>query len=350
MLTTHDALTRRTSMFVACIVVSSTTGGIFQTAIFEGAFYPWWYHTIASVCIMLSAFFIYLDLLQITNDRLLRFDDVRQNRTVTLLLIAISSSAILDWARRQSLVSFYDYRTYDRSFTYIISFTLFALVLFIVESRVIVVFYASLRYSNEGVYKVRAWLIIVGFCIAALSGILNAANLLLAIVASNPLVVQLSWFAYTFLGPSAVAIIVIAVMVPKRVFLWIGHPISNLTSKRRQNQERRLRFLYQQLHTIVPMSIHVDSSDPQLQLRRLLVEIADAWEAIWSVKPFYPSMSPRFAARHIADLIAQKHRMTRLGPYHVIPIPQERAAGYFSAVALHLQQLIPTTVETERHQ
>ncbi len=132
-----------------------------------------------------------------------------------------------------------------------------------------------------------------------------------------------------------VAVLLLLASAPSSVLARLLTPIRYLLMRRQQKQQLCMQYLHQKLTQIVPsICLPLD----QVRDVRILIEIGDAREVIWSHYLHSKPITAKEEAELLFSLLQQRVIMTRPGQYQP-PAIQDNLINHNVTVAQYLRKL-----------
>ena len=125
-------------------------------------------------------------------------------------------------------------------------------------------------------------------------------------------------------------------LLPDRFFRTALRPLSAYITLRQRQQQELLSYLHQRMIQIVP---GVQLSCEQIQNLRVLIEISDARQVIWSQMRRTQPISPEDEAKHVLYLICNHTVFDKPSEYLPAPVQYHDIVKHNIAVARHVKSL-----------
>jgi len=236
-----------------------------------------------------------------------------------IITMLIGCAIVLDAREPQRLGSFLD-RAFAPTPAYIAANVLAVGTVLLIELAVMRVYWNSLRQHHAWTSAVaishvlRRSTALAAFTLAANSLVIIELKLVLALGGITwPVLDRVFTISNIVTGPTVVTLLVISVSLTW-FYRGLAHVIQQTTTRRRRQQAALLAYLQQQMRTIVPTVPHLDLRDPHQQWNRMLTEIADAREVVWSAVRRTTPLTPDDEAARI---------------FHLLHHPQDRTTGTY---------------------
>ena len=291
-----------------------------------------WLHALSVASLHYSLFLIYCAVDQLLNNRCWP-TTTRKLFLVTTTVVLIGST--LDYLGRCSLDAF----IYDASFpasrlcyvTYHLN-TGFRLTLL---TFILLLYWRNLTQHSDPVYFIRRLICMLGFFIMTCR-FFATEIMLIAVPFHDHLTRALLRQIYVIDLPLSLILLTIGFSIPGRLLSRLAAPISNYISKRRQQEHELLCYLHRKIVQVVP-----DVQLPYTQVRdlRVLVEISDARQIIWSQEQVSGVMEPSTEAEHLFTLLEHGSVLHEPGIYPPPAVVHGTITQHYLAVAKHLKRL-----------
>jgi hypothetical protein len=125
-------------------------------------------------------------------------------------------------------------------------------------------------------------------------------------------------------------------LLPDRFFRKVLGPIYAYDTVQQKRRQELLGYLHQTMVQIVP-SVQLDCE--QIQHLRVLIEISDARQVIWSQERRTQPITPEDEANHLLQLIRTHTGYEKPGEYPPALMHDRKVVKYNLAVARHLKSL-----------
>lgn len=200
----------------------------------------------------------------------------------------------------------------------------------------------SLGRQQNMVYVVRRVLCMVGYTLAIICVFSTKVTQLV-----SPTGAQEVWLLNSCQRNLMVSlgILVVAFTTPHRVLARGMWPLAALLAWRRRRHDQALQELHHLLIQIAP-GVHLRSA--RLRPVRILIEISDARQLIWSHVDRRAPITPRDEARYIADLIRRQTIVTDAGPYTPPALHHGSVIRHNHATLKHLRCRLNTQKRSSR--
>lgn len=179
--------------------------------------------------------------------------------------------------------------------SYLINYSLYLYLL----GRIIRCYWRSLRPYQELPYLVRLVVCMSGFSASALGVVLlGLLDILGPTVDWLPKRMLLAGFEWSML--TSVTLLTVGFVVPNALLWYLVQPCEWVRAWRQRRRQAALCYLHQAMTRIVP---DVQLHNPRLREVRLLVEISDARQMIWSRQAQTMPITAQLEAAYLAQLL-----------------------------------------------
>ncbi len=192
-----------------------------------------------------------------------------------------------------------------------------------------------LRRTTHLVDIARFGLCVLAFSLNFLGLLLIEANLLLIQLNHKEYLLPLKLIYYVILTAMA-TLIALSYILPEKFFVKVLYRISLHKDARQQQQQELLRSLHQTMVRIVP---GVQLPCKPVHDLRILIEISDARQVIWSLQQRLQPVTPREEAKYLLHLIDKNTVLTAPGDYSPAPTSRKNVIKHNVIVAKRLQKL-----------
>ncbi len=200
---------------------------------------------------------------------------------------------------------------------------------------IIKIYLAGLRRNVHLVDQGRFGLSLCAFALNLLGLLLEELNLLLAMLKNVEYRLALNTFYHVSLVVM-VLLIVLNYILPDKILVKIVAPLASYKALRQQRQKELLRRLHQTMVNIVP-GVQLPCEAPVRDLR-ILIEISDARQIIWSLEQRLKPVTPQEEARYLLHLMHKKTVLTTPGTHSPPPTSRKNIIKHNVIVAQHLQK------------
>ncbi len=333
--------TPRGRIIIIKLLVSMTISVVTVTGVF---LVPtlWWLQAVVVFSTLCSSLLTYLVTDQILNDAPPQ-PMLKHALFPVIVVISIISFLLVFWERNE-LLAYLDHRLSHlpwEHYAYYLgkdSFEVFLIIL------IIKVYWKSLRrHYGKLTYFVRRWICIVGFSLSI--GYILALD--------YPLVTMLLFGSSWHVGKQFLRIfeelpfwlLVIGFITPNMVLSAILRPLEFLLAQQRLRKYYLLRYLYAQMLSVAP-NVHLPY-EPLKDLR-ILIEISDARQTIWSNTLFTEPLTAEVEAMHLFLFVKKHVVFHETGPYQPPKTLEQDILLHNLAVAKRLMLLRSINQATEK--
>ncbi|MBV9615231.1 MAG: hypothetical protein JO031_07235, partial [Ktedonobacteraceae bacterium] len=211
---------------------------------------------------------------------------------------------------------------------------------------IISVYVESLQRNIDTSDQGRLWLFLLAFLISGLGLLLADINLFLFLAGDGNSRIFLNSLYHLALVISAL-MVVLAYTLPDIFFLKLFRPLVSYRLYRLQQQQTLLRQLHQVMVKIVP---DVQLACEQAHDLRVLIEISDARQVIWSQQQRTAVITPQDEARHLLHLLHKNVVLATPGEHQPPPTRHKPIVKHNVLTARHLKSLqkpVPTQPDSE---
>lgn len=202
----------------------------------------------------------------------------------------------------------------------------------------LILFLKDLFRYRELVYTTRRSVLLLSACIGTCGTIASELNLLFSLFLNTSYRVQLNVIS-SIAGLLMVWLLVTAFLVPRSSLVFMLRPLKRYLVRRQWQEYESLDYLHKMLLTIVP-GIHLH--DASAQSLRILIEISDARQIIWSWVPHVASITPRVEAQYLSALLARRIVIYEPGRQQPPNVHTSNVVKHNLAVAKYLKRYYPT--------
>jgi len=202
----------------------------------------------------------------------------------------------------------------------------------------LLLFLKDLYHHRELVYTTRRSVLLLSACIGVSGTIASELNLVFSLFQNTSYRDQLNGIS-SIAGLLMVWLLVTAFLIPRSALIFMLRPLKQRLVQRQWEEYELLDYLHKMLLTIVP-GIHL--RDASSQSLRILIEISDARQTIWSWIPHDASITPRIEAHYLSTLLAHRIVIYEPGKRQPPDIHTSNIVKYNMAVAKHLKLYYPT--------
>ncbi len=194
-------------------------------------------------------------------------------------------------------------------------------------------YWTSLAVARSLTYRLRLLCGLAGFTMIAIG--VSAVVLNLVVTYLHGAFYQ-QWLNELYhLSKPVLGLLLFLHLVPESALSFLTRPLQRRATRHRQREDELLDYLHRKLVQIVPA---VELRHEHLRPLRLLIEISDARQVIWSHVGGTAPISPADEAAHVLDLLRANKVIMSTGA-HIPPATSNDVRTYNLAVARHLRQL-----------
>ena len=201
---------------------------------------------------------------------------------------------------------------------------------------IIKVYLDVLKRNTQLTDQGRFVLCLVAFSLAFLGLLLVEVNLLLYVIFKNDDYRIFLNLLYHISLVVLVLFVVLSYIVPDTFFIRILSPLAAYKTLRQRRQQALLRSLHQTMVEIVP-SVQLPC-EPVHDLR-ILIEISDARQVIWSLQQRLKPIKPQDEAKYLLQLMRKNTILEAPGEYSPAPTSVKNIVKHNVIVAKRLQRL-----------
>lgn len=273
---------------------------------------PAWLRTLSTICVyycLVLSYFANLHLFREHAQPIFPTPVFRLTTGASLLLI------LLDILRGSNNGWFLANEPFQPTLAYYSYYVVGIGVLIGLYGNLMCLFWRYLWSHPDPIYFVRRLSGFVAFLIAFLNAFILLANLLLSISFGTRYIVLLNaLYAYGLMSSCAIMLINI---FPTPWLQKLAQPVIRYRNYQTRRQHRMLTYLHDRLGEVVANQQRVDRS--LLSIHRLIAEISDERDMIWSHLPRRKAISAREEAAYINQLQCNQARIDAPGPYAPVP-------------------------------
>lgn len=185
------------------------------------------------------------------------------------------------------------------------------LTLLFLDTLIVQVYYQCWQRMSHLLDQCRLGLCLTAFLLNAGALVLVEAGVLLALCGHVQERLVFNAIYHVSL-PVTTLLLVCSYILPASWLLALLRPVVAWRARRQEQQQALLRQLHQTMVTIVP-GVHLPCE--QIHDLRVLIEISDARQIIWSQQPRSKLLTPLDEARHLQALISTHTVLTTAGAY-----------------------------------
>jgi len=291
----------------------------------------WWKQTLEMMCLHYSLLLLYLASDQLLNNK--PYLPLTKHRFFPLMFLSISIGAILGTLNSSHLETFLVDPAFQPTPLYVLSYLWnygLQLCFVVLTLRL---YWQSLDQHTVLTYLVRRLICILSLFIATCCLLATESNLLLFLVGEKTLRLPLSQIVPT--GETLVVwLLVASFSIPQDVMERIVRPVEASLAWRQWLQHDLLYSLHEMMIQIVPC-VHLASDE--MQDVRVLIEISDARQIMWSHVPSTRPITVKEEARYLLYLLEHNRVITATGTYQPFVTRQRKVIKHNLAVAKRLK-------------
>ena len=295
----------------------------------------WWQYTLGNVVLHAIILLQYFVTDQLINSHIPKIKAAVKHSTFQFTISFSLLMIIIDFSRRNHFASVTDPEVFERSLIYLLAQISYNAPLIYTIFLMIAIYQRSLSRYQDISFVIRHIVVISGLAVAVGIMVLALINTIISLVINNPYRVLVYSLIQNVGRPTVFLLVILGVMLPQRFYSRILRSHERILEQRQQEQLNLLRFLHARMIQIAP-SIHLQNE--QLRDLRLLTEIDDAREMIWSQVPRTQPITPDEEAQHLFDLLRSNQTVEQPGEY-MLPAIRGDAVKHHLSVAKQLQQL-----------
>lgn len=291
---------------------------------------PLWLYLIRVFCVQFGTLLVYVAVEQSLGVK--RYQPLRSRQVVVICALFLLGLGLV-YYREQGLISAQG-RSIEWVWAYYISYLInYGLYLYLF-ALIIQLYWRNLRPYHDLPYLVRLFVCMCGFIASALGIVVQAINSLVA-PSVTTLDRQMLDRIFGILFITSVILITCGFSIPQAVIKRLVQPFQRMRVWQEQRRYAAIHYLHHVMTSIVP---GVQLHNQRLHDVRMLVEISDARQIIWSRQPHTPPLTPEVEAAHLADLFAQNTIIDWPGEYRPPRTKQSDIIKHNLAVARLLKQ------------
>lgn len=283
-------------------------------------------------CLQNSLFLIYLASNQLLNNK--PYLPLSKQRFFPLIMVAICIGAVLGALGGHHLETFLLNPAFQPAPLYTISFFWNYGLQFFFVLLTLRLYWLSLDRYTILTYLVRRLMGTASFFIAACALCLGAVNLLLFLLHEKSFHVPLSQ-AVVVSETLLLWLLVAGFVIPQEVMERMMRPLEDALAWRQWLQYNLLCSLHEKMIQVVP-GVHL--AYDELYDVRVLIELSDVRQIIWSHVPTTRPITVREDAKYLLSLLRQKRIITSPGPYQPAVTRQRNVLKHNLAVARRMRR------------
>ncbi len=305
---------------------------IWALVILSHPIYPWQL-VLAACCAQYGLLLYYCALDQMLNNK--RHRPVIRSRVFAVTTLLVILVVILDFRLGNHQSTFGSAGPYTLTWTSYTEPALSYFGLLYLDALIVWVYAKDLRRHTNLIYTARRSFCMLGFLVNLLGLLLLEGSLLLSLLAKDGHGVVISSIYELSMILMAV-LLAGGYMLPDRFFSKALRPIYASIILHQRRQQELLSHLHQTMVQIVP-SVQLDCE--QIQSLRVLIEISDARQVIWSQERRTQPITPEDEAKHLLQLICTHTEYDKPGEHHPALTHDRNIVKHNTAVAKHLKSL-----------
>lgn len=253
----------------------------------------------------------------------------------TIISIA---TAILQYFDQNNLIPFVDNKPFVPTFNYYATAIIGYSTMVWLIGYIVLLYVRSIRTYTSTAYRLRQSVIMAGFVVAFLSVLMSDISILIYLLGNHTYRGLLSNL-YHLSKPIYYSIFIVGFMTPTTIIDHISDQIDKhrLSRKRIAEQSEDMMLLHRRMTCIAPM-VRLPTDDSEIYKSRLMVEISQARDYIWSQEPDSKKyIAPKDDLHKILTLEEKGVILLEMGQY--IPPPlKEKPIKHNYAVAWMLKK------------
>lgn len=257
---------------------------------------PLWLYLIRVFCVQFGTLFIYIAVAQFFNNR--PYQPMLRNRHFIVISVLSLIGLGLVYLREQGLAPAHNHqvvRPWAHYSSYMLNYSIYLYLL----ARIILLYWRSLRRYRDLPYLVRLWVCMCGFIAAAFTMVVQGVHDILG-PSLRFLSDHLLHRGFEAGMLSTVVLLTVGFLVPQALITRIVQPFQRMRIWRQQQHHASVQYLHHAMTRIVP---GVQLHNQRLRDIRMLVEISDARQIIWSLQPHTLPITPEAEAAYLARLL-----------------------------------------------
>lgn len=292
---------------------------------------PMWVYMIRVFCVQFSLLLVYITVDQSFNNK--HYQSLLRSRHFLVISGLALVGLVLVYFRMRGLVQPQSYQA-DRAWVYYSSYLLNYSIYLYLLTRIILLYWRGLRPYRDLAYRVRLFVCMIGFSASAFSMFLLAMyDLLRPSVSSLPKSLIHLGFVWSII--TSIVLLAMSFIIPHALITRIVQPFEGVLIRRQQRRHAAIWYLHQVMTRIVP---GVQLHDQRLRDVRMLIEISDARQIIWSLQPHDIPITAEDEAAYLTRLLIKKEIIHSPGQYHPPPTKQPDIVKHNLAVARLLER------------
>jgi len=294
----------------------------------------WWMETLEIMCLHYSLLLLYLASDQLVNNK--PYSPLTRHRLFPLMFTSISIGATLGALCGCHLEAFLVDPAFQPTPVYVASYLCnYGLQLCFVVFT-LRLYWQSLDQHAALTYLVRRLMCTLSFFIATCSLLAIESNLLLFLLGEKNFRLPLSQIVA--IGETLVVwLLVASFTIPQEVMERAVQPVEHSLAWRQWLQHDLLYSLHEKIIQVVPC-VHLAYHD--MQDVRILIEISDARQIIWSHVPSTHPITVKEEARYLLRLLQQNIIITAPGDHQPFATRQGNVMKHNLAVAKRLKRYV----------
>lgn len=292
---------------------------------------PLWLYLIRVFCVQFGTLFLYIAVEQFFNNR--PYQPLLRNRHFVVISALWLAGLGLVYLREQGLPPG-DNHQIVRPWAHYSSFALNYSIYLYLLGRIIRLYWRGLRRYRDLPYLVRLWVCMCGFIAAAFSIVVQAIHDIVG--PGIPFLPDHLMHRGFEVGTlSTVVLLTCGFLMPQALMTRIVQPFQRMRVWRQQQRHASVQYLHHAMTRIVP---GVQLHNQRLRDIRMLVEISDARQIIWSLQPHTLPITAEAEAAYLARLLVDNTIIDCPGQYQPPHTKQPDIVKHNLAVARILKR------------
>jgi cytochrome P450 len=265
----------------------------------SGSVAPWWVFSLGIVGFEFSSLLSYIAISHLLYSEMPTAKTISRNRDTIITLTCSIAIVITDYIRKDHYIPIGNSRVAERSWIYFINTVLVFTPMIYLGLRVIIKHISKIKIYRNPTFVARVIIGVTGYVVGITLSIAVVMNVFFLVYFDRWSTEILPLLVDDIAKPICFLLLILAPLAPTKFLLWLSYPFTRYTTWKQRITTETVEYLHERIIKVVP---RVHLPNPALRPLRVIIEIDDARDLIWSVEPCL-QLTAQKEARHLWNLL-----------------------------------------------